>query len=189
MDALEERETLSPPAGVYAGPVIVSDPITIDGRGEVTIDNRGKGTVILLDTDGATIKGLRLTNSGSSANDLDSAVQVRGNFNVIKDNVMDEVLFGVDLQQSSNNIVRRNRISSISRLALGQKGDSVRLWYSFNNKITDNFIEYVRDMVVWYSADNIISGNKTSHSRYSLHFMSSRYNLVENNEYYNNTVG
>jgi parallel beta-helix repeat protein len=121
VDALEEGETLSPPAGVYAGPVIVSDPITIDGRGEVTIDNRGKGTVILLDTDGATIKGLRLTNSGSSANDLDSAVQVRGNFNVIKDNVMDEVLFGVDLQQSSNNIVRRNRISSISRLALGQR--------------------------------------------------------------------
>ena len=189
VDALEEGETLSPPAGVYAGPVIVSDPITIDGRGEVTIDNRGKGTVILLDTDGATIKGLRLTNSGSSANDLDSAVQVRGNFNVIKDNVMDEVLFGVDLQESSNNIVRRNRISSISRLALGQKGDSVRLWYSFNNKITDNFIEFVRDMVVWYSADNIISGNKTSHSRYSLHFMYSRYNLVENNEYYNNTVG
>ena len=26
VDALEEGETLSPPAGVYAGPVIVSDP-------------------------------------------------------------------------------------------------------------------------------------------------------------------
>ncbi len=189
VDATEEGETLVPPPGVYAGPVVVSDPITIDGRGKVTIDNQGKGTVILLDTDGATIKGLHLTNSGASANDLDSAVHVRGNFNVIKDNIMDEVLFGVDLQQSSNNIVRRNRITSISRIPLGQKGDSVRLWYSFKNKITDNIIEHVRDMVVWYSADNVIAGNKTSHSRYSLHFMYSRYNLVENNEYYNNTVG
>jgi len=56
VDALGEGETLSPPAGVYAGPVVISDPITIDGRGEVTIDNQGKGTVILLDTDGATKK-------------------------------------------------------------------------------------------------------------------------------------
>lgn len=189
VDAMEEGGTLTPPPGTYAGPVVISDPITIDGRGQVTIDNGGKGTVILLDTDGATIKGLHLTNSGASANDLDSGVQVRGNFNVIKDNVMDEVLFGVDLQQSSSNIVRRNTISSISRLALGQKGDSVRLWYSFRNKILDNETFDVRDMVVWYSADNIIRGNKTRNSRYSLHFMYSRYNLVENNDYFNNTVG
>lgn len=189
VDATQEGETLSPPAGIYAGPVVISDPITIDGRGEVTIDNGGKGTVILLDTDGATIKGLHLTNSGVSANDLDSGVQVRGNFNVIKDNVMDEVLFGVDLQQSNNNIVRRNTISSKSAISLGQKGDSVRLWYSFNNKITDNVTDKVRDMVVWYSADNTISRNKGSNSRYSLHFMYSRRNLVEDNEYYNNTVG
>lgn len=189
VDATEEGGTLSPPAGRYAGPVVISDAITVDGRGEVTIDNSGKGTVILLDTDGATIKGLTLINSGASANDLDSAVQVRGNFNVIKDNIMDEVLFGVDLQQSSNNIVRRNTISSIDRLALGQKGDSVRLWYSFDNKITDNVINGVRDMVVWYSADNTIARNTASNSRYSLHFMYSRYNLVEDNIYYNNTVG
>ncbi len=189
VDATEEGQTLTPPPGVYAGPVVISDPITIDGRGQVTIDNQGKGTVILLDTDGAVIKGLHLTNSGSSANDLDSGVQVRGNFNVIKDNVMDEVLFGVDLQQSSGNIVRRNKITSISRIPLGQKGDSVRLWYSFNNKIQDNTIDHVRDMVVWYSGDNLISGNTTSNSRYSLHFMYSRNNVVENNDYYNNTVG
>lgn len=189
VDATEEGATLVPPPGVYTGPVIISDPMTIDGQGQVTIDNGGKGTVILIDTDGATVKGLHLTGSGSSANDIDAGVQVRGNFNVIKDNVMDEVLFGVDLQQSNHNIVRRNRISSISRLPLGQKGDSVRLWYSFENKITDNIIEHVRDMVVWYSGDNVIRGNSASHSRYSLHFMYSRYNLVENNEYYNNTVG
>jgi len=189
VDAAEEGQTLEPPPGVYAGPVVISDPITIDGRGQVTIDNQGKGTVILLDTDGATIKGLHLTNSGSSANDIDSGIQVRGNFNVIKDNVMDEVLFGVDMQQSNNNIVRRNKITSISRIPLGQKGDSVRLWYSFDNKIQNNTIDHVRDMVVWYSGDNIISGNSTSNSRYSLHFMYSRSNLVENNGYYNNTVG
>ena len=189
VDATEENGTLIPPPGTYSGPVIIDSPMTIDGQGKVTIDNGGKGTVILLDTDGATIKDLHLTNSGESANDLDSGVQVRGNYNVIKDNVIDDCLFGVDLQQSNNNIVRRNSISSKLHLGLGQKGDSVRLWYSFNNKILENSTINVRDMVVWYSADNTIARNTGSDGRYSLHFMYSRYNLVEDNVYNNNTVG
>jgi len=189
VDATEENGTLIPPPGTYSGPVVIDQPMTIDGQGKVTIDNGGKGTVILLDTDGATIKGLHLTGSGESANDMNSGVQVRGNYNVVKDNIIDDCLFGVDLQESKNNIVRRNTISSKTHLGLGQRGDSVRLWYSFNNKITDNITYNVRDMVVWYSADNVIARNKASNSRYSLHFMYSRYNLVENNVYNNNTVG
>lgn len=189
IDQTPDGETLLLPAGTYAGPVVVSSPITIDGQKKATIDAGGKGTVVLLDTDGATLKNLHLTNSGESNNDIDSGVQVRGNFNVIKDTVMDNVLFGVDLQQSSNNIVKRNYISSKTDFDLGQKGDSVRLWYSFDNKILDNVTDNVRDMVVWYSANNVISGNRTTNGRYSLHFMYSRYNLVENNYYANNAVG
>jgi len=189
VDATEEGGTLAPPPGTYSGPVVVDKPMVIDGRGQVTIDGGGKGTVILLDTDGATIKNLHLTNSGDSVNDIDAGVQVRGNYNVIKDNVIDDCLFGIDLQQSNNNIVRRNRISSKLEFGLGQRGDSVRLWYSFGNKITDNVTTDVRDMVVWYSADNVIARNRGSNSRYSLHFMYSRYNLVEDNHYVNNAVG
>ena len=189
VDEAKEGSTITPPAGTYSGPVVIDKPLVIDGKNGVTIDAGGKGTVILLDTDGATIQNLRLTNSGESANDIDSGVQVRGNYNVIKDNVIDDCLFGVDLQQSKNNIVKRNTISSKDDFGLGQKGDSVRLWYSFGNKIIDNTTFNVRDMVVWYSADNIIKGNTGRDSRYSLHFMYSRYNLVEGNKYYNNAVG
>ena len=189
IDEAKEGATITPPAGTYAGPVVIDKPLIIDGKNGVTIDGGGKGTVALLKTNGATLQNLHLTHSGESANDIDSAVQVRGNYNVIKDNVMDDCLFGVDLQQSSNNVVKRNTISSLDRFELGQKGDSVRLWYSFKNKIIDNITFNVRDMVVWYSADNIIKGNTGRDSRYSLHFMYSRYNLVESNKYYNNAVG
>lgn len=189
VDATPSGETLVPQPGTYAGPVVIDKPITVDGRNQVTIDAGEKGTVVLLKTDGATLKNLHLTNSGESNNDIDAGVQVRGNFNVIKDNVIDNCLFGVDLQQSNNNIVRRNRISSKLEFDLGQRGDSVRLWYSFDNKITDNITTDVRDMVVWYSANNTIARNRGSNSRYSLHFMYSRYNLVEDNHYVNNTVG
>lgn len=188
VDAAEPNSTLIPPPGKYAGPVTLDYPLTIDGQGKVTIDAGGQGSVFYIDTDGAVLKNLHLTNSGNSHNDIDAGVQVRGNFNVIKDNVIDNCLFGVDLQQSDSNIVRRNTISS-KPVDLGVRGDSVRLWYSFNNKITDNLIRDSRDMVIWYSADNTIARNDSRGGRYSLHFMYSRFNDVDSNHYENNSVG
>ncbi len=188
VDATEENGTLVPPPGIYSGPVTLDYPITIDGKGKVTIDAGGNGSVIYVDTDGTVIRNLHLTNSGNSHNDIDSGIQVRGNFNVIKDNVIDNCLFGVNLQQSENNIVRRNTISS-KDVDLGMRGDSVRLWYSFHNKITDNIIRDSRDMVIWYSADNEIARNDSRGGRYSLHFMYSRFNDVNANHYENNSVG
>lgn len=188
IDEAQPNGVLSPPAGTYAGPIIIDKPLAIDGRGEVVIDAGGKGSVVVLDTDGATLRGLRLTNSGESHNNLDAGVQVRGNFNVIKDNSIDNCLFGIDLQQSEGNIVRRNTIRS-KPVELGIRGDAIRLWYSFGNTIEENVASDSRDIVVWYSRDNIIRKNKASGGRYSLHFMYSQYNLVEDNEFRGNSVG
>lgn len=188
IDDAEPNSTIIPPPGTYAGPLVVDKPLILDGQNQVTIDAGGKGSVVLLDTDGATLKNFRLTNSGESHNDIDSGVLVRGNFNVVKDNVIDNCLFGVDLQQSENNIVRGNRISS-KDFDLGIRGDAIRLWYSFNNKITDNVIRNSRDTVVWYSRDNLIARNDARGGRYSLHFMYSQYNEVIDNYYEDNSVG
>ncbi len=188
VDQVKKGETFMIPPGTYSGPVFVERAITLDGQGKVTIDSGGKGSVIVLDTDGAVIKNLHLTNSGDHHNDLDSGVQVRGNFNVVKDNIIDNCLFGIDLQQSENNIVKRNTISSKDE-ELGMRGDAIRLWYSFNNKITYNTINNTRDMVVWYSKSNVIKHNITHGGRYGLHFMYSQYNDVQYNEYYNTSVG
>jgi nitrous oxidase accessory protein len=188
VDAAKSGATLTPPPGIYSGPVVIDKPLTIDGGGAVVIDGLGRGTVVLLETDGATLKGLTLRGSGDSHNDIDAAVQVRGNFNVIKDNAIEDCLFGVDLQQSNNNIVRGNRIAS-KAVDLGVRGDAVRLWYSFNNQVTDNIIRNARDTVVWYSGDNLIARNDARGGRYSLHFMYSQANRVEGNHYEDNSVG
>lgn len=188
IDAAKAGDTVVPPPGIYAGPVTIELPITLDGQNKVTIDASGKGSVIYLDTDGGSVRNLRLINSGESHNDIDAGVQVRGNFNVIKDNTIENTLFGIDLQQSESNIIRRNHISSQAH-KLGMRGDAIRLWYSFKNKITDNVINNSRDFVVWYSADNYIARNRVTNGRYSLHFMYSRYNLIEDNQFLNNAVG
>ncbi len=188
IDAAEEGAEVRPPPGTYAGPVVIRRPLTLDGQNQVTIDGGGKGTVLLIQTNGARVRGLHLTNSGDSHNDLDSGVQVRGRYNVVTDNVIDNCLFGIDMQQSDNNIVRRNRISSKPH-DLGLRGDAIRLWYSAHNKIIYNEIFDSRDTVVWYSKDNLIAHNTATRGRYSLHFMYSQYNRVEYNRYTDNAVG
>lgn len=186
--AAEPGETITPPAGTYKGNFVIDKPITLDGSNGVTLDAEGKGTVLLLKTMGATVQSMTLKNSGRLHNNIDSGVQVRGNFNILKDLDIHNCLFGFDLQQSSNNVVKNNKIESRD-VDLPLRGDAIRLWYSFENKILDNEITDSRDVVVWYSKNNRIAGNKIRRGRYGIHFMYSQYNLVEENDIRNNTVG
>ncbi|MES9875328.1 MAG: nitrous oxide reductase family maturation protein NosD, partial [Candidatus Sedimenticola sp. 6PFRAG7] len=89
IDAAEPNGVVIPEPGIYAGPITIDKPLTLDGRDQVTINAGGKGSVIYLKTNGATVKNLHLVNTGESHNDIDSGVQVRGNFNVVKDNVIE----------------------------------------------------------------------------------------------------
>ncbi|MEZ5840932.1 MAG: nitrous oxide reductase family maturation protein NosD [Hyphomicrobiales bacterium] len=189
LDAAEENEVLLLEPGIYAGPVVVTKPMLVDGGGAVTIDGGGKGTVVTLQTDNATIRGVRIIGSGESHNDIDAGVRVEGDSNNVKDLVIEDCLFGVDLQQSDSNVVRRNLITSKADSGLGVKGDAVRLWYSRYNVIEENTVSGSRDMVVWYSEANTLARNRISGGRYGLHFMYSKYNLVEGNTIDGNSVG
>lgn len=184
--------TLAP--GSYRGPLRITKSLTLEGEREAdgahaaVIDAGGAGTVITIKGDGVTLAGLRLVNSGHSHNDIDAGVHIKGNYNIVRDTVIEDCLFGIDLEQSNNNILKRNRIVS-KDISLGLRGDAVRLWYSFGNKVTDNTVTDSRDVVVWYSANNTIADNRISQGRYGIHFMYSKYNLIEGNDFFNNSVG
>ncbi|MCW8917008.1 MAG: nitrous oxide reductase family maturation protein NosD [Magnetovibrio sp.] len=188
IDQAKAGDIIIPKPGTYAGPLLIDKAITLDGQNQVTINSGGVGSVIFLKADGATVRNMRLVNSGESHNDLDSGIQVRGNYNVIKDNIISDVLFGIDVQQSNNNVLLRNIIDS-KDFDLGVRGDGIRLWYSNNNRIEENTITDARDVVVWYSRDNTIARNHISGGRYGLHFMYAQYNLVKENTFQSNSVG
>ncbi|MDV7341063.1 nitrous oxide reductase family maturation protein NosD [Terasakiella sp. A23] len=183
-----EGETLVPPPGVYNEHIKLTKPIKIDGQGKVIVDAGGEGTVMLIETDGATITGMTFQNSGVLHNDVDAGIHVRGKYNVVRNNLVLDCLFGIDLSQSNNNIIKNNTFTSKER-DLGLRGDAVRLWYSFENEITDNKISNSRDFVVWYSANNVIARNDIRNGRYGIHFMYAKYNRVEDNNIHKNTVG
>ncbi|MBI5107862.1 MAG: nitrous oxide reductase family maturation protein NosD [Rhodocyclales bacterium] len=188
VDAAPAGSILRPPPGNYAGPVVMKKPLVIEGGGQVTIDSGDKGTVFSLEADGAVLRGLHLTGSGDSHDTDDSCLDVRGHRNVIENLMIDNCLFGIDLKQSSDSLLRGNRISSKPR-ELGVRGDGLRLWYSDRNRIEDNQITDSRDMVAWYSHDNVYRRNVGKRSRYSIHFMFANNNVVEDNKFYDNAVG
>ncbi|MDD5297475.1 MAG: nitrous oxide reductase family maturation protein NosD [Rhodocyclaceae bacterium] len=188
VDAAPAGSVLKPKPGTYAGPVHLTKPLIIEGGGQVTIDGGDKGTVFVLETDGATVRGLRFTGSGSSHDSDDACLNVRGNRNTIESNVVDNCLFGVDLKQSSHNVVKNNKISS-KPLELGMRGDGLRLWYSMDNLVEGNEITDSRDSVAWYSNNNMFRNNVGRRSRYSFHFMFAHHNEVVGNRFYDNAVG
>ena len=152
------------------------------------VDGGGKGTVFVLETSKATLRHLTFTGSGDSHATDDTCLNVRGNENVIDGNTFDDCLFGLDLKQSNKNQVTENHITS-KKVPLGLRGDAIRLWYSMDNHVERNVVTDSRDVVVWYSNGNQIKGNTSSGSRYSLHFMFSNDNVVEDNHFTNNSVG
>jgi nitrous oxidase accessory protein len=190
IDNAVEGSILKLPAGVYKGSIVINKPLTIIGTEDgVIIDGEGNGTVIRTNGSYITLKNLRITNSGNLHHKLDSAIAMNdGKQNEISDCIIDDCLFGIDLQMVSNSIISNNTITS-KDLDLGLRGDGLRLWYSNDNLVKKNSLIKSRDMVVWYSHGNIIEENYGEYCRYSLHFMYAGKNYVRNNSYKFNSVG
>lgn len=188
VDNAEAGSILKPPPGIYAGPVLVDKPLTIDGGDQVIIDAGGKGTVFVIDTKGATLRGVKLQGSGDSHDSDDSCLNVRGDHHVVEGVEIRDCLFGIDLKQANHNVLRNNRISS-KPFELGVRGDGLRLWYSNHNLIEGNQVIDSRDMVAWYSNHNTYRNNIGKRSRYSIHFMFAKDSVVEGNSFYDNAVG
>ena len=178
------------PAGIYKGNIVIDKPLTIEGKEEgVVIDGGGVGTVITVKSSFVTLKNLKIVGSGDQTTSLDAAIKISESKQCeVSDCIIEDTLFGIDMQMVNHSIIQNNRISS-KDLELGLRGDGLRLWYSNDNIIRKNRLIRSRDMVVWYSHGNEISDNYGEYCRYSLHFMYAGKNLVKNNTYKYNSVG
>lgn len=188
VDQAEEGESIILTADRYLGPVIITKAVELDGQGRVVIDGAGKGSVIHIKADGVVIKNLIIENSGGSHDRVDAGILVRSSHNRILNNRIQNTLFGIDLQEAHDNEIIGNEISSIKAL-LGVRGDGIRGWASHRNIFRKNRIHDSRDMVIWYSNDNLIEENEGWNNRYSLHFMFAGGNTVRHNNYHHNAVG
>jgi nitrous oxidase accessory protein len=145
------------PAGVYKGNITITKPITIIGKEDgVIIDGEGSGTVIHVKSSYVTLKNLKIIGSGDRHDKIDSAItMVEGKHCEISNCIIEDCLFGIDMQMINNSIISNNKITS-KDLDLGLRGDGLRLWYSNDNIVKKNSLVKSRDMVIWYSHGNEI---------------------------------
>ena len=189
IDATATGGTLNAPAGTYSGPVVISRPMVIDGKGAITIDGGGQGTVLTLRTSGASLRGLHITRSGGSHDAIDSGLLIdSGSDNVIEGNTIDDVLFGITLQRANDNRIIGNRIRSRPDEP-ADRGDGIRLWYSMGNRVENNDISRIRDITITNSLRNRFVANSVSDSRRALNLLFSHRTLIEKNLLTGNSTG
>ncbi|MDX1395172.1 MAG: nitrous oxide reductase family maturation protein NosD, partial [Gemmatimonadota bacterium] len=188
LDAAGPGDTVVVSAGIYAERPVVRAPVVLRGLPGAVLDGRGRGTVLTV-TAPAHVSGLTIRGSGRDLSREDSGVMVvEADDVVIEDLALEDVLFGVYLKQSRRPVVRRNRVTG-KPLPVGERGDGIRLWYCQGGEVSDNTLERVRDLVIWFSSNLEVSRNVVRDSRYGVHYMYSDHNRFEENEFRNNHVG
>ena len=180
IDATPIGGTLRPAAGVYAGPAVIDRPMTIDGGGKVTVDAGNRGTVRTVRASGVTVRGLRLTGSGETHDGIDAGLTIESHDNLVADNVLDEVFFGIHVRGGNRNRIRDNRVTG-KDLSLGLRGDGLRIWNGHDNEIADNDFRRVRDLTLANSPDNRVINNGLADARYAMHIVFSPRTRVEGN--------
>ena len=133
----------------HACPVVIRKRITLDGDGKVTVNG---GSNLTIEADGEVVRGLHLSHSGDSHDQVDAGILIKANDTVVQDNIIDDSLFGIHLSSSHGNQVIGNRMTN-SRI-------SMELVFSPENEICGNtFNDNYNGITVIYSDELTIADN------------------------------
>jgi nitrous oxidase accessory protein len=186
--AAAEGATIEIPAGVYREHIRIDRPLTLVGRKGAIIDGGGKGDIVEITAPDVTLRGFTIRNTGIDLDQENAAIRALAPRAVIEDNVLENILFGIDLKAAPDSVVRGNRIGG-KELDIARRGDGLRLWRSDNTLVEGNVIHDGRDAILWYSTGVVIRGNESYDCRYGLHLMFSDEVTIEDNVLRGNSVG
>jgi len=188
INAAQKGAVLELSPGVHAGPIKIDKSITLQGESGAIIDGGGQGDVIAITAPDVTVQGLTIRNTGDSLDQENTGVAITAPRATIKNNRIENALFGVYLKKAEGAVIRDNVILG-KDLDIARRGDAIRLWYSSDCLIENNVVRAGRDVVLWFSDRLTIRENRVSRCRYGLHFMYSDDNVIERNMMVNNSVG
>lgn len=176
--------------GFYREDILLDKQVQLIGIGKPVIHGSGTKSVIQVLAEGCTIQGFVIEHSGKELQKEDSGILVKSNDNRIIQNVFQDILFGIYLFQSQNNILAENTIRGRKELDMGDRGAAIHLWNSPENRIESNIISETRDgLFIQNSPGNVIKNNDISHLRYGVHYMFSDSNRFEQNTFSDNLAG
>jgi nitrous oxidase accessory protein len=186
--AARDGDTILVPAGVYREHLRIARPVTLVARGTVVLDGGGSGDIVEISAPGVTLRGFTIRNTGIDLDKENAAVRVLAPRATIEGNTLEDVLFGIDLREAPDSVVRENRIGG-KALDIARRGDGLRLWRSDRTLVEGNTIHDGRDAIIWYSSGVTVRRNHAHDCRYGLHLMFSDDVTISHNEFSRNSVG
>ena len=183
------ESTLLLAPGEYQGPILIERGLQVWGPAEAVIHTNGEGTTVHIQGDGAAALGFSIEGSGTRYDLLDAAVGIEGDDHLIEGLRIRGAVYGIIANQCKNLRLIGNEVIGTGQEAMGLRGDGIRIWETYESEVRDNHMSGARDMVIWYSSNNLIAGNEVRNCRYGTHLMYSHDNEVRDNLYVGNVVG
>ncbi len=171
--------------------LIIDKPLVMLGQNRPVIDSNGGDEIFVVYSDSVTISGFELQNIGVSFTKDRAAIRlVNAKYVTIRDNILTNTFFGIYLQNSSDCVVRDNRIIGTSTSEVNA-GNAIHIWQGERIVVANNLTENHRDGIYFEFVDHsLISGNTSiNNMRYGLHFMFSNHDVYEHNTFKNNGAG
>lgn len=181
-------ETVTVEAGVYHEHLRIERSVRLVAHGDVVLDGDGSGDIVEILAPDVSIIGFTIRNTGIDLDHENAAIRVVAPRVTIENNVLEDILFGIDLRESPDSRVVGNRIGG-KKLDIARRGDGLRLWRSDRALVEGNTIHDGRDAILWYSSNVTVRGNTGFDCRYGLHLMFSDGITIVDNDFTGNSVG
>jgi len=178
--------------GRHDGPVVLSAPITLDGRGEATLDGHGQGDVIRVTGPDVTVRGITIVGSGSEHPVVDAGVKLDRTARnaLIENNRFEGNLVGVHVFGARDSMVRGNTIIGRRDHRMNDRGNGIYVWNAPGTVVEGNDIRFGRDGIFANaSRDNVFRDNLMRDLRFAVHFMYTNFSEVSGNVSVGNNLG
>ena len=176
----------------FAGPVVIAKSITLDGGDGATVIGTGKGSVISIEADNVTVKGLEVTGSGTRLDALDAGIHIAKDTKgaVIDGNHLAGNLVGIDVQGGTDVVIRNNVIAGRTDLHRAERGPGIYVWNAPELTVEGNDISGGNDGIFITTSHHATYRNNTMHDvRFAIHSMYANDVTVSGNRSTGNDMG
>ncbi|HEX6914331.1 MAG TPA: nitrous oxide reductase family maturation protein NosD [Chitinophagaceae bacterium] len=178
--------------GTYReGNIVITKPVYLKGIQYPVIDGAHRYEALSIRANNVTVEGLKVVNTGNSSIDDLAGIKLYGvNNAVIRNNILDNTVFGIYSYQSYNSLIEKNHITSYGTVEQ-QSGNGIHCWKSDSMRIIGNVITGHRDGIYFEFVTNSVIWRNISQKniRYGLHFMFSNNDSYITNIFKNNGAG
>lgn len=190
IEQAQPGDTVIVDGGRYCEDIVITKSIHLIGNQSPVIYGTGKGSTVTILSPQCTFSGFVIEHSGNMLVNEDAGILIKSNHNIIRNNTLNDILFGIYLYMSDSNFIAQNVVTGRQSLSQGERGSGIHLWNSNHNVLEKNTISETRDGFYIQNANHtLIQDNEVHHLRYGLHYMYADSNTFLRNIFRDNVAG